>query len=721
MAHVFSHLTCAALTDVGRKRKNNEDAFGRYLENGVFCVADGMGGAEDGEVASQAVVEGLAALCDRLKRGGRPYAGAAAQAWIAQALNDVSAWIYNRSEERGTRGTGSTFVGVCFDPAQPGTATALHAGDSRLYLLRKKTLTQITRDHSAAALAGVKDEKDLNPMFRGIVMRAVGVAECVELERTPFGVAEGDVVLLCSDGLTRMLEDKEILNVIRKAGDVEAAARALIDRANHNGGVDNVTVVLIRVGRLPDAAADCVQDLPGAAVPPDKAGERETRDTSRVDSDADSPRPYVCGIVTPSTTGSADVQPFEQATPTACDATPDTAKNTAAGLAETGTSPKRGKRVVVGSVAGGLLCLFVLARQVGWFEGNKAQNRVLPSASPEAVFPPAVKPEPAMQEKGVARPQATEDRVSSDRPAEVAARLAKEKAEAEAKAAAARLATEAAAREEAARKRVEDAQRLAKEKAEAAAKAEEARLAAEAAAREEAARKRVEDAQRLAKEKAEAAAKAEEARLAAEAAAREEAERKKKAEDAQRLAKEKAEATAARQKADEAQRLARENAQKEQTREAGLRQTFMRLAEDTAVLERFVTVAASFDDENARRTAKAVLAAAQAVTVFGKGVPDAEFDRPLADFIGSLANAAGFMDMYLDNEWLPRVSGLTQTEQSQAAERLVKQLEGLIKRRNQLGDLSKTAVRLDLHELVRMTAECVKQWQEIPGLAPARH
>ena len=684
MAHVFSHLTCAALTDVGRKRKNNEDAFGRYLENGVFCVADGMGGAEDGEVASQAVVEGLAALCDRLKRGGRPYAGAAAQAWIAQALNDVSAWIYNRSEERGTRGTGSTFVGVCFDPAQPGTATALHAGDSRLYLLRKKTLTQITRDHSAAALAGVKDEKDLNPMFRGIVMRAVGVAECVELERTPFGVAEGDVVLLCSDGLTRMLEDKEILNVIRKAGDVEAAARALIDRANHNGGVDNVTVVLIRVGRLPDAAADCVQDLPGAAVPPDKAGERETRDTSRVDSDADSPRPYVCGIVTPSTTGSADVQPFEQATPTACDATPDTAKNTAAGLAETGTSPKRGKRVVVGSVAGGLLCLFVLARQVGWFEGNKAQNRVLPSASPEAVFPPAVKPEPAMQEKGVARPQATEDRVSSDRPAEVAARLAKEKAEAEAKAAAARLATEAAAREEAARKRVEDAQRLAKEKAEAAAKAEEARLAAEAAAREE-------------------------------------AERKKKAEDAQRLAKEKAEATAARQKADEAQRLARENAQKEQTREAGLRQTFMRLAEDTAVLERFVTVAASFDDENARRTAKAVLAAAQAVTVFGKGVPDAEFDRPLADFIGSLANAAGFMDMYLDNEWLPRVSGLTQTEQSQAAERLVKQLEGLIKRRNQLGDLSKTAVRLDLHELVRMTAECVKQWQEIPGLAPARH
>jgi len=669
MAHVFSHLTCAALTDLGRKRKNNEDAFGRYPENGMFCVADGMGGAEDGEVASQAVVEGLSALFERLNKSGRPYSGAAAQAWIAQAVNDASAWIYNRSEERGTRGTGSTFVGVCFDPAEPGKAMALHAGDSRLYLLRKKTLTQITRDHSAAALAGVKDEKDLNPMFRGIVMRAVGVAERVELELTPFGVAEGDWVLLCSDGLTRMVEDKEIATLIRKAGTVEAAARALIDRANQNGGVDNVTVVLIRVGRLPAAVTDCAQDLPGA-VPPDKAGERETRDTNRADTDTDSPRPYVCEMATPSTAGSGDVQPFDQEAPTEDDITPDTAKNTEAGVGGAEKSPKRGKRLVFGSVvAGGLFGLFVLARGVGWTERNKTQDRALAGSSSAAEASPAGQAEPAPQEKHVARPSATGAVRSSDKPVDTtAARLAEEKAAAEAaaKAEAARLqAAEVVAREEAERKRAEEAQRLA--------------------------------AERLAKEKA-----------AAEAAAKAEAARLQAAE------------VAARRKADEAQRLTREKAAAEQARDDGVHQAFLRLAGETNVLERFVTVAASFDDENARRTARAVIAAAQAIAVAGKGTPGAEDDRLLADFIGSLANAAGFMDMYLDNEWLPRLSGLMQPGQTQAAERLVKQMEGLIRQRGQLGDLSKAEARMKLDELVRLTAECVKQWQEIPGFAPAR-
>jgi len=624
MAHVFSHLTCAALTDLGRKRKNNEDAFGRYPENGVFCVADGMGGAEDGEVASQAVVEGLAALCDRLNKRGRPYSGAAAQAWIAQALNDVSAWIYTRSEERGTRGTGSTFVGVCFDPAHPGTATALHAGDSRLYLLRKKTLTQVTRDHSAAALAGVKDEKDLNPMFRGIVMRAVGVDERVELERTPFGVAEGDVVLLCSDGLTRMVADKEIVAILRKDGNVEAAARALIDRANHNGGVDNVTVVLIRVGRLPAAETDCAQDLPGTAVPPDKDGERATHDTSRVDTDADGTRPYVFGVVTPSTSVSAEGQPFEQATPTPAesDATPDTAKDTAVEIAETGTSRKKGRRGMIGAAAAGSLCLFVLARQVGWLERNKPTNRMFPAATPAAASPQTSEPVTALRKTtGEAQPQARADE---------------------------------------------------------AAKAEAARLAQEKAAREEAERKRADEA-RLAKARADEAAKAEAARLAQKVA----------------------EAAAAK---------------------SGLRQTFIRLSEDTAVLERFVTIVACYDNEDMRRTAKGVLAVAQKIARSGQELSEEAFEEELKVFVGGLANVAADNNMstYLDTEWLPRVSGLTQPEQVQAAERLVKQMEGLIARGKRRGQLATAEARLDLHEVVRMTAECVRQWQEIPGLAPAR-
>ncbi|MDX9868721.1 MAG: protein phosphatase 2C domain-containing protein [Kiritimatiellia bacterium] len=316
MSNVFSHLSCAALTDQGRKRKNNEDAYAAFPESGVFCVADGMGGAEDGEVASQAVVEGLASRLGELAAQGCPIEGRSVQARIARTLNEVSSWIYARSEERGTRGTGTTFVGVCFDPAHPETATALHAGDSRLYLLRKRLFTQITRDHSAAALAGVKDEKDLNPMFRGIVMRAVGVNETVEVERTPFGIAEGDQILLCSDGLTRMVGDKEINKILRKAKTPEAAARELVDRANRNGGVDNVTVIVIRVGALPPAAACLTLAPEGERSAQETQDERVTRDATPAEEDTGATRNFAQGAATPSTPGSGDLLPFELVTPT---------------------------------------------------------------------------------------------------------------------------------------------------------------------------------------------------------------------------------------------------------------------------------------------------------------------------------------------------------------------------------------------------------------------
>jgi len=252
MADVYAHLKVAAVTDQGRKRKNNEDAYGSYPKSGVFCVADGMGGAEDGEVASHAVVDAVTATLDGFARAPQPLSLQTMQVCIDRAVNEAAAWIFKRSTERGTSGTGTTFVGVCFDPERPEAPLALHAGDSRLYRLRGASISQITMDHSAAALAGVKDEMELNPIFRGVVMRAVGVRDKVELESTSFDVREGDHVLLCSDGLTRMLSDEEILEIVSKASGVQSIAQALVDRANARGGIDNVTVILIGVGALPE-------------------------------------------------------------------------------------------------------------------------------------------------------------------------------------------------------------------------------------------------------------------------------------------------------------------------------------------------------------------------------------------------------------------------------------------------------------------------------------
>jgi protein phosphatase len=251
MAACYSHLTSFALTDVGCKRKNNEDAYQIFPDYGVFIVADGMGGAEDGEVASKAIVDELTKTLKAFDPA-QPLSCAASQAWICQAVNDASAWILNRSNERSKSGTGSTFVGVCFDPEHPNNAVALHAGDSRVYHFRDNTVKLVTRDHSLANAAGIKDEKDLNPKFRGVILRAVGLASKTEVEATPFDVAEGDTVVVCSDGLSKMAEDAAISKIVHQESGVEATARKLVEEALKNGGKDNVTVVVIRVGTLPE-------------------------------------------------------------------------------------------------------------------------------------------------------------------------------------------------------------------------------------------------------------------------------------------------------------------------------------------------------------------------------------------------------------------------------------------------------------------------------------
>lgn len=277
MSH-FPHISFAALTDVGKRRSNNEDSYGVYPEIGVFCVADGMGGGDDGEVASSATVKAIEQFAHSSpfpKMATYPIESIVAG--LRNSVNSASRWIYQRAQEKNLKGCGSTFVGVCFDASKPGDAKILHAGDSRLYLIRGRSIFQKTKDHSAAELIGAKNEDEINPMFRGMILRAVGIQEKVELDCTPLSLKSNDKILICSDGLTKMLSDKKILSLMKDFRDENEAVKKLINAANEAGGYDNITALVINIGELPKA-------LPVVEMPMVK--------TTSVDSDST----YSCGV-----------------------------------------------------------------------------------------------------------------------------------------------------------------------------------------------------------------------------------------------------------------------------------------------------------------------------------------------------------------------------------------------------------------------------------------
>jgi serine/threonine protein phosphatase PrpC len=274
----FDYLTSAELTDVGRRRKNNEDSLIRLPEAGVFCVADGMGGVQGGEVASKASVDALSKEFTESPDAPFALTADASARLVERALNSASNWIKERAEGLGLNGSGSTAVALVFDRVTPSQGVALHAGDSRAYRLRDEKLTQLTVDHSVAAAAGLADDSSLPPMFRGVITRAVGLDRHVQLEATPFDVVPNDIFLLCSDGLSKMVSDRRIQKLLRKhgEGDLSELARVLVEEALEEGGEDNVSVVVIRVAKeLPKGPTMeippetlALEKLVVAAVPP---------------------------------------------------------------------------------------------------------------------------------------------------------------------------------------------------------------------------------------------------------------------------------------------------------------------------------------------------------------------------------------------------------------------------------------------------------------------
>jgi PPM family protein phosphatase len=246
----------AGRSDVGRQREANEDNW--VIAPPFYVVADGMGGARAGEVASELVAEVFrAASAD----GGTPEQILEAQ---AKAANSSIFELAERDESRRGMGTTLTAALVNGDDVSIG-----HVGDSRAYRLRDGELEQLTHDHSLVAelvRSGqiTAAEAEVHPQ-RSIITRALGPEPTVEVDTHTHRAKSGDIYLLASDGLTGMISDGDVAAILRSSGDLESAADALILAANQSGGKDNITVVLFRTGDA-DAAAVPPEDEPTLAA-----------------------------------------------------------------------------------------------------------------------------------------------------------------------------------------------------------------------------------------------------------------------------------------------------------------------------------------------------------------------------------------------------------------------------------------------------------------------
>ena len=243
-------------TDVGRVRSNNEDCFRLVQPLNLFVLSDGMGGEAHGEIASALAVETVVKHCMEAESNpegplyGNPPASLSAQTRrLMSAVHLANRNIYNSAQEHPDQaGMGATLTALWIS----GDALSIaHVGDSRAYLLRNGVLQQLTRDHSLVAeqvrrgiiSASEAEESEM----QSVLLRALGTQGEVEVDSEEQALFPRDLLLLCSDGLTRMVTDPEIAGTLQAETDPQKASERLIAIANDTGGVDNISVIVIRL------------------------------------------------------------------------------------------------------------------------------------------------------------------------------------------------------------------------------------------------------------------------------------------------------------------------------------------------------------------------------------------------------------------------------------------------------------------------------------------
>jgi protein phosphatase len=243
-------VTCAGRTDVGVIRSGNEDNYLMVPDRGVYIVADGMGGHAAGEVASEMAVRIIARELGDLSSS----TDSAAAERVRSSIMQANSAIFERTlSEQDKRGMGTTATAMVL---LGGNYLIGQVGDSRAYILRDGALTQVTKDHSYVQEqvdAGyLSPEEARTHPYSNVITRCVGANVDVAPDVYSGALRPGDVYLLASDGLTGMIEDEDLHRMMLRAVEPQQLADELVDEANRRGGLDNVTVIVIRV----DGAAD---------------------------------------------------------------------------------------------------------------------------------------------------------------------------------------------------------------------------------------------------------------------------------------------------------------------------------------------------------------------------------------------------------------------------------------------------------------------------------
>jgi PPM family protein phosphatase len=249
----------AGRTDVGLQRDHNEDSFLLMPDYSLFVVADGMGGHRAGDVASRLAIEAIAeyfrSIGNEEVTWPLPFDGRLSEDenHLLVSVRLANRRILERSaRSREFHGMGTTVVGALFNPDQ-GRMIIAHVGDSRAYRIRDGFITQMTRDHSLFNdyLMAMPDlsEEQRSELPRNVITRALGMQDDVSVDIQPDNVREGDVYVLCSDGLSGMVEDEDIVLAAGNGEELANICQKLVRTANENGGEDNVTAVVVRVVR----------------------------------------------------------------------------------------------------------------------------------------------------------------------------------------------------------------------------------------------------------------------------------------------------------------------------------------------------------------------------------------------------------------------------------------------------------------------------------------
>lgn len=243
-------MKAVGMSDIGKCRKNNEDAY--YISAGddpaenLYLVADGMGGCNAGEVASSSAIEAfLAYFWKEMKHATSEDMLDMLTGAVAAANQEV----YEKSNSaREFAEMGTTIVAAAIREDKVYVA---HVGDSRAYIFRKKEVIPLTTDHSyvmeLVKMGSITKEEAATHPKRNVITRAIGIRDAVEADTMICPLKKGDILLLCSDGLSGMLKDEEMAKILNKRTDPERKARLLLEEANKKGGFDNISLILVQI------------------------------------------------------------------------------------------------------------------------------------------------------------------------------------------------------------------------------------------------------------------------------------------------------------------------------------------------------------------------------------------------------------------------------------------------------------------------------------------